>query len=445
MEEKLPSGQADLDSLIDSSPVGSFHRVVVALCALMVMIDGFDTQVIGMVAPAIAASWHVAPASFGAVFGIGLFGGLIGVLALGTASDRFGRKPVLVAAIALFAGVSLLTPLTSSLGGLIAVRFVAGLGMGGALPGLIATTSEYLPKAVRTNITALMYCGFPLGSVLAGVVAAQMLPRYGWSSVFYVGSIIPLALLPLFAWQVPESVHFLAVRGERGRVERILARMKSGIRWNGRLEHVPDSRRSPVAGLFAQGRALGTVLLWITLFLSLLLTVFLASWLPLVARTAGIDLNSSVLAVSALNIGGVIGCYIIGKLGNRYGAVKPIAVGYGLGSLGVALIGQIGHSGGGLLVAAFVAGTLAVGAQMCAIGLAASFYDASLRATGVGWSLGAGRVGAVAGPALGGVLIAAGLSTQSLFIVAGLVSLGAASSVVLMSGALRRVAPPAGA
>ena len=419
--------------------MGSFHRVVIALCALMVMIDGFDTQVIGMVAPAIAASWHVAPASFGAVFGIGLFGGLIGVLALGTASDRFGRKPVLVAAIALFAGISLLTPLTSSLGSLIAVRFVAGLGMGGALPGLIATTSEYLPKAVRTNVTALMYCGFPLGSVLAGVVAAQMLPRYGWSSVFYVGSIIPLALLPLFAWQVPESVHFLAARGERERVERILARLKSGIRWNGRLAHVSDARRSPVAGLFAQGRTPVTVLLWITLFLSLLLTVFLASWLPLVARTAGIDLNSSVLAVSALNIGGVIGCYVIGRLGTRYGPVRPIAVGYGLGSIGVALIGHVGHSGGALLAAAFVAGTLAVGAQMCAIGLAASFYDASLRATGVGWSLGAGRLGAVAGPALGGVLIAAGLSTQALFLVAGLVSLGAALAVLSIGAAIRRV------
>ena len=417
----------------------SFHRVVVALCTLMVMIDGFDTQVIGMVAPAIAASWQVTPASFGAVFGIGLFGGLIGVLALGTASDRLGRKPVLVAAIALFAGISLLTPLTTSLGGLIAVRFVAGLGMGGALPGLIATTSEYLPKAVRTNVTALMYCGFPLGSVLAGVVAAQMLPRFGWPSVFYVGSIIPLALLPWFAWQVPESVHFLAVRGERERVERILARLKSGIRWNGRLAHMSDARRSPVAGLFAQGRASVTVLLWITLFLSLLLTVFLASWLPLVAHTAGIDINSSVLAVSALNIGGVIGCYFIGRLGTRYGAVRPIAVGYGLGSLGVALIGHVGHSGGALLAAAFVAGTLAVGAQMCAIGLAASFYDASLRATGVGWSLGAGRLGAVAGPALGGMLIAAGLSTQALFLVAGLVSLGAALAVLSIGAAVRRV------
>jgi AAHS family 4-hydroxybenzoate transporter-like MFS transporter len=266
-----------------------------------------------------------------------------------------------------------------------------------------------------------------------------MLPRFGWPSVFYVGSIIPLALLPLFAWRVPESVHFLAAQGNRQGVERILASMKSTVRWNGQLAQMPDARHSPVAGLFAQRRAAGTVLLWITLFLSLLLTVFLASWLPLVAHTAGIDINSSVLAVSALNIGGIIGCYVIGKLGRRHGAIKPIATAYGLGSVGVALIGQVGHSGHALLAAAFVAGMLAVGAQMCAIGLAASFYDASLRATGVGWSLGAGRVGAVVGPTLGGVLIAAGLSTQSLFLVAGLVSLGAALSVLSIGAAVRHV------
>jgi AAHS family 4-hydroxybenzoate transporter-like MFS transporter len=433
--------QLDLDTLIDSSRVGSFQRVVIALCAIMVMIDGFDTQVIGMVAPAMATSWHIAPPAFGIVFATGLFGGLIGVLALGTAADQLGRKRVLIGAILLFAGVSLLTPLTTSLPALVAVRFVAGLGMGGALPGLIAVTSEYLPKASRTNVTALMYCGFPLGSVLAGIVSAQMLPRFGWPSVFYVGSIIPLALLPLFAWWVPESAHFLAARGEREPVERILARIGCAGRWNGRLGHAPEVHRSPVAGLFAQGRAIGTVLLWVTLFLSLLLTVFLVSWLPLVAHTAGIDIKQSVLAVSALNIGGIIGCYAIGKLCKRYGAVKPIALGYGLGSVGIALLGYTGHSGTGLLVTAFAAGTFTVGAQMCAIGMAASFYDTALRSTGVGWSLGFGRLGAVVGPALGGVLIAAGLSTQSLFLVAGLVSLGAALSVLTMSGAVRRVVP----
>jgi MFS transporter, AAHS family, 4-hydroxybenzoate transporter len=431
----------DLDSLIDSTRLGGLQRGIVALCAMMVLIDGFDTQVIGMVAPAIAASWHLPPAAFGSVFALGLFGGLIGVLALGPAGDRFGRKPVLLGAIGLFASVSLLTPLTKGLPALVLVRFIAGFGMGGVLPGLIAVTSEYVPAARRTHITALMYCGFPLGSVLAGIASSLMLPRFGWASVFYLGSIIPLVLLPVFAWWVPESVHLLAARGDHAAVERILRRMNCGARWNGRLGHAARLERSPIASLFAQGRATGTLVLWLTLFLSLLLTVFLVSWLPLVTHGAGVDLRSSVLAVSALNIGGIMGCYLIGKLCNRYGAIKPIALGYGLGGLAIALIGHVGSSGAGLLATAFAAGMLTVGAQMCAIGLAASFYDTALRATGVGWSLGSGRLGAVIGPAIGGMLIGAGLATRSLFVIAGLVSLWAAISVLSMSRAIKRVEP----
>jgi AAHS family 4-hydroxybenzoate transporter-like MFS transporter len=316
--------------------------------------------------------------------------------------------------------------------------------MGGALPGLIAITSEYSPRAVRANVTALMYCGFPLGSVLAGVISAQMVPHWGWPSVFYVGSIVPLALLPVFAWLVPESVRFLAARGEHARVERILARMHCSARWNGKLALTSPVRQSSVARLFTGGRARGTALLWAALFLSLLLTVFMVSWLPLVARAAGIDIRSAVLAVSALNLGGIVGCYVIGKLRNRYGSSKPIAMAYGLGALGVALIGLVGNSGLELLIAVFLAGMFTVGAQMCTIGLAASFYDTSLRATGVGWSLGSGRVGAVAGPVIGGVLIAAGLSTPALFFVAALASLGCAVAVLSMSSAAKRVAPEVG-
>jgi AAHS family 4-hydroxybenzoate transporter-like MFS transporter len=181
------------------------------------------------------------------------------------------------------------------------------------------------------------------------------------------------------------------------------------------------------------------------LLLSLLLTVFMVSWLPLVARTAGIDIKSSVLAVSAWNVGGIVGCYVIGRLRNRYGPVKPIALAYGLGAVAVALLGRVGNSALELLLAALVGGTLIVGAQMCIIGLSASFYDTSLRATGVGWSLGAGRVGAVMGPLIGGVLIAAGLSTPALFFVAALVSLAAALAVFAMGRAARQVAPAADA
>jgi AAHS family 4-hydroxybenzoate transporter-like MFS transporter len=248
----------------------------------------------------------------------------------------------------------------------------------------------------------------------------------------------------VFGWLVPESVRFLALRGDHDRVAKILERMNCSATWNERVAQAPDVPRSSVARLFTGGRATGTALLWAALFLSLLLTVFMVSWLPLVAHAAGIDIRSSVLAVSALNVGGIVGCYVIGRLRNRYGPIKPIALAYGLGALGVALIGFVGHSGLELMVAAFVAGVFTVGAQMCIIGLSASFYDTSLRATGVGWSLGSGRVGAVVGPVVGGVLIAAGLSTPALFFVAGFVSLAAALAVYSMSRAARWVAPGVG-
>ncbi len=308
-------------------------------------------------------------------------------MAFGGAGDRFGRKPVLLAAILLFAGVSLLTPFTHTISALVIIRLISGFGLGGALPGLVAITSDYAPKAVRAKVTGLMYCSFPLGSVLAGVISAQMIPSWGWGSVFYIGSLIPLILLPVFALVVPESARFLALKGDKARVAKVLARVNADVEWNGVVSS--GAARASVAGLFANGRAPATTLLWIALFLSLLLSVFMVSWVPLVARGAGIDVKSAVLAVSAWNIGGILGAFLIGRLSARLGLVTTIGVAYAIGGAAVAVIGLSGQSGTVLLVASFIAGTFVIGAQMSIIGLAASLYDSSQRGTGVGWALAA--------------------------------------------------------
>jgi AAHS family 4-hydroxybenzoate transporter-like MFS transporter len=246
--------------------------------------------------------------------------------------------------------------------------------------------------------------------------------------------------LPVFAAVVPESVRFLALQGRREQAGRILARINPQCRWNGIMAARDPGERRSVARLFSQGRALGTLLFWLALFMSLLLTVFLVSWLPLVARASGINIKSAVLAVSALNLGGIAGCFLIGRLSRRFGPILPIALAYGFGAVSVAAIGVAGRSGTAFLVASLVAGMFAVGAQMSTIGLAASFYDTSTRATGVGWALGSGRVGAVVGPVIGGVFIGWGMSTSSLFLIAGLVSLVAALAVVSVGPAFRRIA-----
>src|SRR5258707_4432448 len=309
--------------------MNALQFAIIGLCGLMAMIDGMDTQAIGLVAPAIAADWHAPAASFGPVFASSLFSGLIGALVLGPAGDRIGRKPVLIFAILLLALSSLATPLTHSISGLLGVRLVAGFGLGGALPIIISITSEFSPKRSRLNVVALMYCGFPLGSVLGGLLAALLIPRFGWASIFYIGGVVPFVLLPAFAFIMPESISFLASNGKRDKVEALSKRLGLQVE-DLTFVHGNPEVRATVRRLFAEGRAIGTLFLWAPLFLSLLLLVFLVSWMPLVTHHAGLGIKSAVLGVAALNLGGIVGCFFIGWISRRFGSIVPIPLAYAL-------------------------------------------------------------------------------------------------------------------
>jgi AAHS family 4-hydroxybenzoate transporter-like MFS transporter len=208
------------------------------------------------------------------------------------------------------------------------------------------------------------------------------------------------------------------------------------LEWDGTLPSSGPKSSPTVASLFAQGRTSRTLLIWATLFLSLMLTVFLVNWLPLLVRRAGLPMETAVLAVTALNIGGIIGGFAIGRLCDRLASAMPIVLAYVLGAAAISLIGLTGQSSQLLLATAFVAGLFTVGAQMCAIALSAQIYDTSLRSTGVGWAFGVGRIGAVVGPVVGGLLIGSGASIPLLFVIAGLVALGAAATVLSLRPAI---------
>ena len=431
------------DSVLDSARLGRFRLWVIVSCALVAMIDGFDTQAIGLVAPDIAADWGVNAATFGLVFGIGLFGGLVGAFLFGLTSDRFGRRPNLLVAVGLFGVVTLLTPLVDSVPELLAVRFVTGLGLGGALPGIIALTSEYTPARMRATVVGLMFCGFPLGAVLGGVVAARLIPVLGWPAVFYVGGGLPLLLLPVLALRLPESARFLAMAGDHDGLGRILRRMGSPVRPED-IQAEPAATRSRVSSLFTEGRAASTLLIWLVMFLSLLLAYLLVNWIPIVARQTGVGAASAILGVAALNLGGILGCVTLGRLADR--SRRPtlvLAVAYALGGLAIAGIGRSGGSGGTLLLACFVAGLLSIGAQLCTVALIAGFYDTALRATGVGSSVGVGRIGGIVGPVLGGLLVGAGMGAPGLFLLTGLASFGAAATLFALGRVRATRRPPA--
>jgi AAHS family 4-hydroxybenzoate transporter-like MFS transporter len=271
----------------------------------------------------------------------------------------------------------------------------------------VAITAESTPAKMRATVIGLMFCGFPLGAVIAGVASVRLLPTIGWHSLFLIGGIGPLPLIPLLAVRLHDSARLPATKASIGG-----ASAPAG------------PPRVSVRSLFTEGRAAGTLLLWATFFQSQLPTYLLASWIPLLARRAGIPATSATLGLVAMNVGAIAGCLAVGQVADRTRSAGAVAAAFALGALAIAGIGQSGRSGGLLLVAGLLAGVLSIGEQMCTVGLCARFYETALRATGVGWTSGIGRIGAIIRPALGGVFIAAGISTSILFLVTAIPSLG---------------------
>jgi MFS transporter, AAHS family, 4-hydroxybenzoate transporter len=425
------------DSLLAGRKIAGLQVFIIIICAIISMVDGFDTQSIALAAPSIAKDFGVAASSFGPIFGIGLFGGLVGAIVFGLLGDKFGRKPVLIISIAIIAIGALLTPFTASPTALFLVRFLTGLGLGGALPGVISLTGEYAPLRRRAATVALMFCGFPLGAVVGGLASSVLIPKLGWQSVFWVGGVVPVILLPIVALAVPESVRFLAKRADKSGLAIVLARLGLAPSLAPSVTPAPDEARAPLPSLFTQGRAVGTVMLWIILLLSLLMTYFLTNWIPIIATQNGLIGRVAILGAVMLNLGSIIGSIVLGRFVRKRPAAT-IVVGYVVGAIAVIAIGQAAHSAPGLLITCFLAGFFGIGAQLCTVGLCATFYSDALRATGVGSAVGVARLGAILGPVVGGILLAGGVATSLIFVIIGLVSLLAGVAMLVMGLAVLR-------
>ena len=429
MESRNSSIARELDSL----PLGAFQICIITLCGLVVMIDGYHTQVIAFLAPAIAQGWGVHGAQFGPVFGAGLLGGMLGAMAFGAAADRFGRKPGLLISILIFGVASIATTLAHSMPELMAYRFVTGFGLGGAMPSAIALTAEYSPLRSRSTLITAMFCGFPLGAAIGGIITAPLVAATGWRSVFLLGGVIPLILLPFVLWLVPESLNFLLMAGRTSKANRIMSR----LHLTARAEIVKQAsaaetvRYSIRESLFGENRLPGTILLWVVGFLSLGLTFFLINWIPIVSRQAGVGVKGAVIGAALLNLGSIFGCALLGHFIDRFGPYRVIAAAYVIGTIAICAIGY-SASATTLGLTAFIAGFFSLGAQMSCVALTATFYKHEFRATGVGWSMGFSRLGAIVAPVTGGMLVGIGLNAKQFFMFSAALSLLAAICIFLM-------------
>jgi len=438
--------QIDVHPVIDNARFSRFHWMVMALCALLLIFDGYDLFIFGVVLPSIMQEWGLTPLEAGALGSYALFGMMFGALGFGTLADRIGRKKGIAICFVLFSTATILNGFASNPTEFGIFRFIAGLGCGGLMPNAVALMNEYAPKRLRSTLVAVMFSGYSLGGMLAAGVGIYMLPRFGWESMFFAAA-VPLLLLPLILWKLPESVGFLVRQGRHEQARAVLAKVEPGLALDAADQLQMSDGKGQGVGvfeLFRDGRALRTLCLWLAFFCCLLMVYALSSWLPKLMANAGYSLGSSLSFLLALNFGGMAGAILGGWLGDRFNLGKVMVAFFVAAAASISLLG-FNSPTPVLYGLIFIAGATTIGTQILLYAGAAQFYGLSIRSTGLGWASGIGRNGAIVGPLLGGALMAINLPLQLNFIafaVPGAIA-ALAMAVFTLSGQRRQAASAA--
>ncbi|HTF52821.1 MAG TPA: MFS transporter [Pseudonocardia sp.] len=409
----------DIAEVMGRRGIGPVRSLAVSLCALVALLDGFDLQIIGLAAPAIAAALHIPVAGLGAVFAAALAGLAVGGIGFAPLADRVGRKPVLVAAVVCFGLFTLATMTAESVPALLVYRFATGLGLGTAVPCAVSLASEFVPARRRATTAGLLFAGFPFGGVLAGLLGSRLLSTTGWHGLFLVGGVAPLVLAVLMVLLLPESPIFLVARGAPvARIARVLAKVAPDLRVDAGTRFVgvqPRTGRAPVSRLFESGRRGSTLLLWAASFVAFGVLVVNSSWTPTLLAPLGLPVARTALALAVFNAGSVLATAAGGWLLTRFGARRVLPVAFAVAAVGVAGIGVAAPSLAGVAALQVLIGLGLGCASSGVIGLAAVAYPTAIRSTGVGWALGIGRVGSFSGPLLVAALVAAAWAVPGVF------------------------------
>lgn len=422
--------EVNISHLIDTAPVSALQKRAIALCLALAILDGMDAQLIGFAIPALSEDWGVSKASFGLLLALSSGAMVVGSLLFGPVADRWGRRRVILVCTVLFSVFTLASALAPSMGALIVLRILAGIGLGGVTPNLIALTSEYSPARNRSTMVTIVVAGMSLGGFLGGLAAAQLIPAYGWQSIFVAGGVLPLVVAAVAWVWLPESGKFLAARGDQAAVAKIVAAIDPRTDLSGSVRFTQDTvvaAKSPVRELFAQGRALDTVLLWAVFVINFLVIYFLFGWMPSLFSQAGQSASNAILAAALFNLGGMAGALSVGRItdkvaaawGRSGGSRAAYAVVMGGYSIGALFIGAVAMSLGNstlLLITICIVGFGISGSSAGIIAIAASIYPVAARSTGIGWAMGIGRIGSIVGPTAGAALIAAGMDARTIFL-----------------------------
>ena len=409
--------QVDIHKLSDEARFNKFHALVMFWCALIIVFDGYDLAVVGIALPSIMKDMGVEPTSAGFMVSSALFGMMFGAITLGTLADRIGRRKTISLCIVVFsvftaaAGLAK-DPITFSV-----FRFLAGIGIGGVMPNVIAHMTEFAPKKIRSMMVTVMFSGYSVGSMLAAILGKGLIESYGWQSVFLAAG-APVLLVPFILKSLPESMPFLLKQGREAELRTIAKRLEPlYVPQQGDTFAVPSADKAdnaPIRHLFQDGRGMSTILFWVTFFMCLFMVYALGSWLTKLMITAGYSLGSALTFVLVLNLGAIAGAVIGGWLADR---MHPKLVLVGMYILAAVSITALGYKmpTEWLYVCVALAGASTIGTQIVNCAYIGQFYPMAVRSTGIGWALGVGRGGAILAPIVIGALVAMQLPLEQNF------------------------------
>ncbi len=409
--------QIDVHKLADEARFNRFHGLVLFWCALIIIFDGYDLAVVGIALPSIMKDLGVDPTRAGFMVSSALFGMVFGAIFLGTIADKIGRRKAMAICIAMFSLFTAAAGLTRDPVTFSVVRFLAGIGIGGVMPNVVAHMTEYAPKKIRATLVTLMFSGYAVGGIVAAILGKGLIETYGWQSVFFAAG-LPVLLIPIILKSLPESMPFLLAKGRHDELKTIAAKLEPSYkqaasdRFTVPAEDKADN--APIKHLFQEGRGFSTAMFWLAFFMCLFMVYALSSWLTKLMAGAGYSLGSALTFVLVLNVGAVIGAVGGGWLADKFHIKYVLAAMYALAAVSITLLGQP-MSSAALFIVVGLAGASTIGTQIVANAYTGQFYPMSIRSTGLGWALGVGRTGAILAPIVIGILVSMKLPLQQNF------------------------------
>ncbi|USE83112.1 aromatic acid/H+ symport family MFS transporter [Acinetobacter tibetensis] len=425
----------NINTVVDEAKFTPFHWSVLIWCLLIIIFDGYDLVIYGVALPLLMQEWGLSAVQAGLLASTALFGMMFGAMSFGTLSDKLGRKKTIMICVAIFSGFTFLGAFASSPVEFGILRFLAGLGIGGVMPNVVALMTEYAPKRIRSTLVAVMFSGYAIGGMASALLGAWLVTDYGWKIMFFIAG-IPFVALPIIWKFLPESLMFLTQKGETAQVAQIVQKIspEQNIHAETRfvLNDVIAGDEAPLHALFQQGRMFSTLMFWVAFFMCLLMVYALGSWLPKLMIQAGYSLGASMLFLFALNIGGMVGAIGGGALADRFHLKPVLSTMFTVGALALILLG-FNSPQAVLYTLIALAGAATIGSQILLYTFVAQFYPTAVRSTGMGWASGIGRIGAIVGPILTGALLTLQLPHQMNFMVIAIPGIIAALAVFMVN------------